>query len=309
MKDLYPLFGVVPIVNTPFDDDDRIDIEALERAVEDRIAGGASGLIVPAVASEVGRLAAAERRQMVEVVARQASGRLPVIAGASAAEQSETHAMVEWALHHGCAGVLVQPPAAVAQDDGSLLRYVREVASVGTPLLMLQDLAWSGFGIPVETIRVLFEEVDAFRCIKVEVVPAGPKYSAVLTATGGLLNVSGGWASAQLVEALDRGVHAFMPSAHYWVYAEILRQYAEGDRAGAQAMFERLLPVLAFTSQHIDVSIQFQKRLAVRQGIFRTARVRAPEIPFDTYHERVTEDLLERALALHEEVGWRVSWR
>ena len=83
----------------------------------------------------------------------------------------------------------------------------------------------------------------------------------------------------------------------------------EGDRAGAQAMFERLLPVLAFTSQHIDVSIQFQKRLAVRQGIFRTARVRSPEIPFDSYHERVTEDLLERALALHEEVGWRVSWR
>jgi dihydrodipicolinate synthase/N-acetylneuraminate lyase len=205
--------------------------------------------------------------------------------------------------------VLVQPPVALAQDDTALRRYVHEVASVGAPMLMLQDLAWSGPGIPVETIRALFEEVPAFRCIKIEVVPAGPKYTAVLEATGGRLNVSGGWASTQLVEALDRGVHAFMPSAHYWVYAEILRRHRAGDRVEAQALFERLLPVLAFTSQHIDVSTQFQKRLAVRQGIFRTARVRAPEVGFDAYHERVAEELLGRALALHEEVGWRASWR
>jgi 4-hydroxy-tetrahydrodipicolinate synthase len=66
-----------------------------------------------------------------------------------------------------------------------------------------------------------------------------------------------------------------------------------------------LLPVLAFTSQHIDVSIAFQKRLAVRQGIFRTARVRAPEVPFDAVHERIARELLDRALALHAEVGWQ----
>jgi 4-hydroxy-tetrahydrodipicolinate synthase len=262
-------------------------------------------LIVPAVASEVGRLTPDERRRLVAAVADQAQGRVPVIAGASAAEVGETLAMAEWALRHSCAGVLVQPPAALVRDATGLRRYLAEVAGTGVPMLMVQDLEWNGPGIPVETIRALFEEIEAFRCIKIEVVPAGPKYSAVLAATGGRLNVSGGWASTQLIEALDRGVHGFMPSAHYWVYAEILRCYRAGDRTGAVTLFERLLPVLAFTSQHIDVSIAFQKRLAVRQGIFRTARVRAPEVPFDAVHERIAGELLERALALHAEVGWQ----
>ena len=96
-----------------------------------------------------------------------------------------------------------------------------------------------------------------------------------------------------------------MPSAHYWVYAEILRRYGAGNRPGAVTLFERLLPVLAFTSQHIDVSIQFQKRLAVHQGIFRTSRVRAPEVVFDAVHEQIAQELLVRALALHAEVGWQ----
>ena len=47
----------------------------------------------------------------------------------------------------------------IALEADALGRYVGDVASVGLPMLMLQDLAWSGYGIPVETIRVLFEEV------------------------------------------------------------------------------------------------------------------------------------------------------
>jgi 4-hydroxy-tetrahydrodipicolinate synthase len=124
------------------------------------------------------------------------------------------------------------------------------------------------------------------------------KYTALLEATGGRLNVSGGWASTQLIEALDRGVHAFMPSAHHRVYAEILRRYRAGARDEARALFEQLLPVLAFTTQHIDVSIQFQKLLEVRRGIFATAAVRSPAIAFDAAHRRMADELLNRALEL-----------
>ena len=61
-------------------------------------------------------------------------------------------------------------------------------------VLMIQDLEWNGPGLPVATIVRLFEELEPFRCIKVETVPAGSKYSAILAATGGRLNVSAGWA-------------------------------------------------------------------------------------------------------------------
>ena len=56
MKDLYPLSGVVAIPQTPFDDDDRIDLDSFARGVADRLAAGVDGLLYPVVASEVSRL-------------------------------------------------------------------------------------------------------------------------------------------------------------------------------------------------------------------------------------------------------------
>lgn len=291
---LYPLHDVVSVVLTPFDADGRVDRASLERSVEDRIAAGIGGLLVPGVASEVAHLTDAERRLLIETVARQAAGRVPVIAGASAADL---------ACELGCAGVLVQPPASILRDSEALRRALEEVAASGVPMIMLQDLEWSGPGIPVELIRTLFDEVPAFRCIKIETVPAGPKYTEVLHATGGALNVSGGWASLQLIEALDRGVHAFMPSAHHWVYARIVCLYRAGRRGEARALFEELLPILAFTTQHIDVSIQFQKLLAVRQGVFTTAAVRSPAIVLDSVHRALADELVERAVDLHRRAG------
>lgn len=307
MSELYPLFGVVSVVSTPFDDRDRIDLDSLAATVEDRIGAGVAGLLVPAVASESAHLTAAERLELIRFVAKQTDGRIPVIAGATAPELEESVAFAAFATDLGCAGVLVQAPVELAADLGALRRHLGAIAATGVPMLMIQDLDWNGPGLSVATIATLFETIPSFRCIKIETVSAGPKYTAVLEATQGRLNVSGGWASMQLIEALDRGVHAILPSAHHWVFVEILRRYAAGRRADALALFERLLPMLAFSTQHIDVSIQFQKLLAVRQGIFSTACVRAPALRLDQHQLQIAEELVERALDLHEEVGWRRS--
>jgi 4-hydroxy-tetrahydrodipicolinate synthase len=285
--ELYPLHGVVSVLLTPFDADGRLDLPSLDRSIEDRIAAGAGGLLVLGAASEASRLRAGERWTLIRRVARQVGDRVPVIAGTSSPDLGETRSIAELACELGLAGVMVQSPEAVETAAGA-----------GVAMIMLQDLDWHGPGLAVDVICDLFERVDALRCVKVETVPAGPKYTALLEATGGRLNVSGGWASTQLIEALDRGVHAFMPSAHHRVYAEILRRYRAGARDEARALFEQLLPVLAFTTQHIDVSIQFQKLLEVRRGIFATAAVRSPAIAFDAAHRRMADELLNRALEL-----------
>jgi 4-hydroxy-tetrahydrodipicolinate synthase len=170
---------------------------------------------------------------------------------------------------------------------------------------MIQDLEWNGPGLPVETIVHLFEELEPFRCIKVETVPAGSKYSAIIAATGGRLNVSAGWAVPQLIEALDRGIHAVTPGGLHWVIVEVVRRYRDGDRASARALFDRLLPILGWQNQHIDVSNQFLKLLAVRQGIYAGAAVRQPAVRFDPYHRRIADELIEEAVVLHAEIGWR----
>ena len=138
----------------------------------------------------------------------------------------------------------------------------------------------------------LFERIEAFRSLKVEVVPAGPKYSAVIEATGGRLHVAGGWASNQMIEALDRGVSAVMPTAMTGLFVRVFEAYRSGNREEAKAWFHRMLPVLAFTRQHLDVSIHFHKRLFHFQGIFETPRVRKRSVVYDAHHQRYGTELI-----------------
>ena len=105
-----------------------------------------------------------------------------------------------------------------------------------------------------------------------------------------------------MIEALDRGVHAFMPTAMHLIYTEIFALYRSGAREEAQALFHRLLPVIAFTNQHLDISIYFFKRLLHRQGIYSTDRVRGLRLPFDEYHQRLADELIERVQGLEGEI-------
>jgi len=305
MKELFPLSGVVAIPQTPFDDAERIDLDSFGRGVADRLAAGVDGLLYPVVASEVGQLSHAERRTLTLAILDQVGADVPVIIGASADDPRTAREVATFALEHGAAGVLVQAPVALLRDEAATLDYFRIVCEAPIGMLMIQDLEWNGPGLPVPTIVRLFGELEAFRCIKVETVPAGPKYSAILEATGGCLNVSAGWAVPYLIEALDRGIHAVTPGGLHWVIAEVVRRYRRGDRAAARELFDRLLPILGWQNQHIDISNQFLKLLAVRQGIFAGASVRQPAVPFDAVHRRIADELIEDAIALHAEIGWR----
>jgi len=302
-----PISGVIAIPQTPFDDLDGLDLDSLARGVADRLTARVDGLLYPVVASEASRLTDAERRRATRVVLDQAAGVVPVIVGASSDDPAAARRLAEFALEHGAAGVLVQAPAAMLRDEFALIAYFRAVCEVPIPLLMIQDLEWGGPGLPLPTVVHLADELEPFRAIKIETVPAGPKYSAVLAATGGRLAVCAGWAVPYLVEALDRGIHAVTPGGLHWVISEVVRRYRAGDRPAARELFGRLLPILGWQNQHIDISNQFLKLLAVRQGIFATARLRRPDVPFDDVHRRIAEELIEEAVALHTEIGWRLA--
>jgi 4-hydroxy-tetrahydrodipicolinate synthase len=305
MKELYPLSGVVAIPQTPFDEHDRIDLDSFARGVADRLAAGVDGLLYPVVASEVSWLTPAERQTLTRAVLEQAAGRVPVFIGASADDPRTVRSLAEFALTHGAAGVLVQAPIALLRDEAATIDFFRSVCAAPIDVLMIQDLEWGGPGLPVATIVRLFDELEPFRLIKVETVPAGSKYSAIVDATEGRLSVAAGWAVPYLIEALDRGIHVVTPGGLHWVIAEVVRRYRAGDRTSARGLFDRLLPILGWQNQHIDVSNQFLKLLAVRQGIFAGAALRRPGVPFDAFHRRIAEELIDEALVLHAVIGWQ----
>lgn len=291
-KQMYPLEGIVVSLNTPFDEQDRVDFRSVGRLVERHLAAGAVGFLVPAQAGEVYELTLAERIDLIRCVRELTRGRAELIAGTTARDERESLQVAEAAIATGCQGVLVEVPESRKRDRRATNEFLASFSALQAPMLMIQDLDFNGFGLEVEVIAELFERIEQFRCLKVEVSPAGPKCSAVIEATAGRLHVSGGWASLQLIEALDRGVAAFMPTAMTGLFTQAMKAYRRGDRDEAKRWFHRMLPVLAFTRQHLDTSIHFHKRLFHQRGIFRTARVRKRTIAYDAWHERYGDELI-----------------
>lgn len=300
MKVLLPLRGIVTVLNTPFTAANEVDAAALRRHVCVALEAGVAGFLIPGMASEVDKLTAAERDLLVESVLAEAKGRACVIGGASAPTSAERVRLAQRLIAAGCDGVLVSIPF---ENDEQYTRAVREVAETSPPFLMLQDWDARGYGVPVATLVELFETVEAVRAVKIEVVAAGRKYSELLDATGGRIHVSGGWAVMQMIDALNRGVHAFMPTALHGIYTAIYRLHQSGQREAAQDLFHRVLPILAFSNQHLDLSIHFFKRLLHAQGIYPTANVRSPILPFDEQHARIGDELIARAIALEKEIA------
>ncbi|MEO6626837.1 MAG: dihydrodipicolinate synthase family protein [Burkholderiaceae bacterium] len=295
--------GIVPSMNTPFLDDGSIDVQGIRRSVDAVITAGVAGMLVLAVAGETGSLSPSEKRLVATLFLKQAAGRVPVIIGCSSARQQERVALAAMARDLGAPAMLCQiPPGA---NGEKLVALVHEIAAAGPGLLMLQDLDFGGLGLPMADILLLHSQVPAFQGLKIEVSMPGPKYSAVLQATQGTLHVSGGWAAAQMPEALHRGVHAFIPTAMDAIYVEVFRRFAAGDHAGARGLHAALTPVLAFSNQHIDVSIRFFKHLRHREGLFTTALCRPGVAALDAHQQLELEINIDRVIALQGDLRQR----
>jgi dihydrodipicolinate synthase/N-acetylneuraminate lyase len=285
------------VVVTPFERDGRIDHESLERLVEDYCANGVAGIIVPAVASEVDKLSPVERLELVRRVVEVTGGRLPVVGGVIEPSGVEAARSIERLLAAGCRHILCRAPDSLVSEPAKVKAYFGQVAATGVEYLVIQDLSWGNFGMGIDLVCALQEEIPAFQCIKVEVARTGYKATVLRERTAGALQVWSGWAMPQMVEALDRGIQGFNPSAFHRPYVTVVKRYLAGDRQGATAIFETTLPYLAWSRQHIDINLHLLKRFCLRKGLFRTAQLRPPCIPWDDYHERYAKELIDRMLS------------
>ena len=303
LKELYPLFGIMTVLNTPFKTDNSIDFKALKINVRDALDAGVAGFLVPAMASEVYKLSVKEKVKMVVAVLEEVDGKVPVIAGAGETTLLKAKSLLKFYADSGCRKVLFQIPY---ENDQQFKTHFMNLAEIDLEMIMLQDWDATGYGLPDELICDLFQNVEQFRCLKIETVPAGIKYSRILELTGNRLNVSGGWAVTQMIEGLRRGVHAFMPTSMHWIYTEIYRLWSGGMEEEAKDLFVKILPVLTFSNQHLDISIHFFKRLLHQQGIYPTDMARDPVLPFDLIHQQVADQLIELVIRLENEIKYKL---
>ena len=290
------LNGIAPSLHTPFNNDGNIDFQSLKKLLEHTIKTKCSGMLIGAVAGETQNLSFNEKVKLMDFVLENVENRIPVIIGCSAPNQKERIKLSKAAKSYGGNWFLVQSPESF--KGKKLIECFDEISQLGPKNLMIQDLSWTDNGLSDEDIINLFTKIINFRALKIEVVNPGPKYSRIRKITKNKLHLSGGWAISGLIEAINRGVHSFIPSTMEIIFNDIYYLTINGNVDKARDLFNLIIPILSFSHQHIDISIKFYKMLRVKEGIFKTSICRGSINNFDKYQLKEAKVLIEKIISL-----------
>jgi len=288
--------GIIPSLHTPFSKENNIDLYSLKKLIDHTISTGCAGMLVGAVAGENSSLSINEKKLIIKESIRYNGNRIPTIVSCSAKEQKDRIALSILAKEAGAEWILCQVPDNVYGDE--LLECFQQIAEVGPKYLMIQDLSWTDNGMRDEDILMLYNKIKKFKGLKIEVLNSGPKYTRVLEATNNEIHLSGGWAIMGMMEALHRGVHAFIPSTMEILYNRIYNLFVANKFEEAKNLFYEMLPTLSFAHQHIDISIKFYKTLRVKEEIFATNFCRSPIKDFDKFQNDEAESHINKIFKL-----------
>ena len=290
------LQGVIPSMNTPFDDSGQFDAESFQRELAVIQRAGCAGVLMLAAAGEGEYLSLEEFSQVLQTAAGQEDFKVPVMVSISAASQRERLARAERAVDGGARGVLVSIPQVPTQQER--VDLLGAVAEKSPPTVALQDFDPRGEGLAVDDLVDLARTIPSVKMLKIETLPAGPKFTALRERLGNSIRLSGGWTVLQLMDAINRKIDAFIPTEMEEAYVAIWNFHRAGAVEEARLLWEQLLPVIAFSNQSLGVSIRMFKQFRVLRGTFSTDVCRIPDRTLDQYQRAEVYRLWSRFRAI-----------
>jgi dihydrodipicolinate synthase/N-acetylneuraminate lyase len=239
--------GIIPAVTTPFDASGAIDFEGLAGNVVALLDAGVHGIVATGTMGEAGSLSTAERRSVVEAVARAVDGRVPVIAGVSAGTPAAAIALAADAAEAGAVALMLLPPLGYRGDADEIVAYYRSVAeAAGLPLMAYNNPEASGTDMGTALLARLYEEIDAVVAVK-ECSGDARRIPALIDAAPGLEVLVGGddWA----LEGFCAGATGWVSGVADVSPLDCVALYdacRAGDLETARGVYRRLLPLSRF---------------------------------------------------------------
>jgi 4-hydroxy-tetrahydrodipicolinate synthase len=258
--------GIHAIAFALFDAAERLDRAAMRRQTEICLASGVDGMAALGLATEVSKLREAERRQIMDWVAEDVRGRVPVaftIYGNSVAEQVD---LVRHAEAVKADWVILQPPNVGSYAGIEYIRFFGRIADrTSLPVAIQNAPAYMGRGLSAAEIRDLVTQHPNIRLLKGE----GPvvDIKSVIDATEGRVPVLNGRGGLELTDNFRAGcVGMILAPDTIDKQVAIWRAMRAGDEAAAEHLYEQVLPSILFIMQSIESLICYGKRVFGRRA-------------------------------------------
>lgn len=238
------LSGVwVPLI-TPFRES-QVDLESLERLVEELLPRGVSGLVVAATTGEALALSKDEIERMVRTVKRVARGRVPVFAGVGGASTAAAIASTRAVEDAGADGLLAVCPHYVRPDQRGILAHFEAIAgSTPLPVVLYNIPSRTAARMDNETIRALasIENIVGLKDCAGDLAQSmallldPPEHFSILTGE-----------DAAFFTMLTLGAQGGILASAHWStesFVETWRAVRRNDHLAARERWSRLVPAV-----------------------------------------------------------------
>ncbi len=131
--------GVYPILVTPFDAQEQLDLESFDRLIRFNADIGVDGVTILGVLGESNRLLDSEREQLIRTAVNAAEGRIPIVVGTSHKGTLATRGLCQMAVELGASAVMVTPAQEPVPNEARVFDYFRRVADGLSIPLVVQD--------------------------------------------------------------------------------------------------------------------------------------------------------------------------
>ncbi len=281
--------GVFPILPTPFQPDEAIDIGSFRNMIERMVGFGVDGVTILGVLGEANRLTDQERTELVDAAVQTADGRIAVVVGASHSGTRATAELAASAKRQGADAVMVTPHKEPVPSERRIFDHFRAVAAATDLPIVLQDHPGStDVHMSLELILDIVREIPTIACIKQEAVPSPPRIGAlkaglhrdvpILTGLGALY---GGF-------ELQAGADGFMTG---FAFPEILKAMVDASVDDAWRIYAKYLPLIVFENQP---GVAIRKEIFRRRRLIAHSLVRAPGAGISPAASLQLDELLER---------------
>lgn len=267
--------GVYPILATPFDDRQNLDLESFDKLVRFIGGLGVDGITVLGVLGEANRLLDHERAELIRTAVA-AAGAMPVIVGASHSGTRAATELAQMAENLGAKAVMVTPHAEAVPNDDRVFEYFRSIGEgIRIPIVAQDHPASTQVHMTAALLLKIIREVPQVASIKEEAVPTAPKIRALgagmkerkvplLTGLGALYGLFD----------LQAGSAGFNTG---FAFPEVLMGMVKAARAGnwprVHEIYTRFLPLIVLEQQP---GVAIRKEILRLRGALTTGKVRHP---------------------------------
>lgn len=296
------LWGIHPIVPTPFDQEGGLDPDSMKRLSELLVKIGVQGVAILGVMGEAHKLTQDEQEEVIATFRAALPPSVELVVGVRAAGTDPAIQAAKHAARLGATALLVGPPT-IQSDDAIFTYYKRVAEATELPVIVHDYPASTGILMSPALLARMYKEIENVQYVKLEDPPTGIKMARLRQLVGddgfGVFGALGG---AYAFEELDRGAVGIMTGFAYpELLLDIYNSYKAGDVDRAANVFYDVLPLIRFEFQPA-IGVSLRKHILCRRGVFRSTKVRHP----GTEADAKTLEHLDRLLAHLRARGYEV---